>query len=253
MKSNPSNIKLLSIDLSNFCSKKCSFCYNKSSAVGQTLWKPDEVISFAKSCVENGIEAVSLGGGEPFEYQGFFEIIAALQPLVYLSVTTNGLKLQDEKFFEKVIETPPDKIHITIHFPDNEKEVSRVIKTLEKLSKTDITPGINLLVNSNKTDICKQVYEKLLAFLTPKQIILIPQRFSDTPTPKQLAAIAGGKPFQSPSCLLKCTPPQDFCSVSWDKKVNFCSYAAGKQPLQTLDYQGLMAALEKVRVGSCLR
>ncbi len=219
--------------------------------MGQTLWKPDEVISFAKSCVENGIEAVSLGGGEPFEYQGVFEIIAALQPLVYLSVTTNGLKLQDEKFFEKVTATPPDKIHITIHFPDNEKEVSRVIKTLEKLSKTDITPGVNLLVNSNKTDVCKQVYENLLTFLTPKQIILIPQRFSDTPTPKQLATIAGGKPFQSPSCLLKCAPPQDFCSVSWDKKVNFCSYAAGKQPLQTHDYQGLMSALERVKFGSC--
>lgn len=251
MKSNPSNIKLLSIDLSNFCSKKCSFCYNKSSDVGQTLWKPDDVISFAKSCIENGIEAVSLGGGEPFEYQGVFEIIATLQPLVYLSVTTNGLMLQDEKYFEKVTATPPDKIHITIHFPDNEKEVSRVIKTLEKLSKTDITPGVNLLVNSNKTDVCKQVYENLLTFLTPKQIILIPQRFSDTPTPKQLTTIAGGKPFQSPSCLLKCTPPQDFCSVSWDKKVNFCSYAAGKQPLQTLDYQGLMAALERVKFGSC--
>lgn len=251
MKSNPSNIKLLSIDLSNFCSKKCSFCYNKSSVVGQTLWKTDEVISFAKSCVENGIEAVSLGGGEPFEYQGVFEIIAALQPLVYLSITTNGLKLQDEKFFEKVIETPPDKIHITIHFPDNEKEVSRVIKTLEKLSKTNITPGVNLLVNSNKTDVCQQVYKKLLTFLTPKQIILIPQRFSGTPTPKQLARIAGGKPFQSPSCLLKCAPPQDFCSVSWDKKVNFCSYAAGKQPLQTLDYQGLMVALANVEFKQC--
>ncbi|MBO7599361.1 MAG: radical SAM protein [Bacteroidales bacterium] len=244
-------IKLLSIDLSNFCSKKCSFCYNKSSVVGQTLWKTDEVISFAKSCVENGIEAVSLGGGEPFEYKGVFEIIAALQPLVYLSVTTNGLMLQDEKFFEKVIETPPDKIHITIHFPDNEKEVSRVIKTLEKLSKTNITPGVNLLVNSNKTDVCQQVYKKLLTFLTPKQIILIPQRFSDTPTPKQLAAIAGGKPFQSPSCLLKCTPPQDFCSVSWDKKVNFCSYAGGKKPLQTLDYHGLMAALANVEFKQC--
>ena len=31
-----------------------------------------------------------------------------------------------------------------------------------------------------------------------EQIILVPQRFSNTPSPKQLSQVAGGKPFQSP-------------------------------------------------------
>ena len=254
LKSNYGNLKLLSIDLSNFCSKGCGFCYNKSTAIGQTLWKPDEVISFAKSCAENGIEAVSLGGGKPFEYQGIFDIISALQPIVYLSVTSNGLPLENTGIFEKLLNNQPDKIHLTIHFPNRDEEVKRVVKMLKTISsKTDIKVGVNLLVNSLQIDSCKKVYEMLTdGFLQPEQIIIIPQRFANTPTPKMLLDVSGGKPFQSPSCLLRCHKPDNFCSVSWDKKVNFCSYATGKQTLESLDYQGLINALDKVRFGSCM-
>ena len=52
------------------------------------MWKPEEVISFAMDCVAHGIKAVSLGGGEPFEYEGLIEIIDALYPICYLSITT---------------------------------------------------------------------------------------------------------------------------------------------------------------------
>ena len=71
------------------------------------------------------------------------------------------------------------------------------------------------------------------------------------PTPKQLAAVAAGKPFQSPSCLLACKRPENFCSVSWDKKVCSCSFAPCKEPLETLDYMGLMEALANVKWRSC--
>jgi len=60
------------------------------------MWTPSEVISFAKDCVANGIKAISLGGGEPFEYDGVFEVISALQPIVYLSATSNGLPLTND-------------------------------------------------------------------------------------------------------------------------------------------------------------
>ena len=59
-------LELLSIDLSNFCSKQCSFCYNHSTRDGNTVWTPDEVIRFVSDCIGHGIKAVSLGGGEPF-------------------------------------------------------------------------------------------------------------------------------------------------------------------------------------------
>lgn len=244
-------IEQLSIDLSNYCSKQCSFCYNHSTREGNTMWQPSEVITFASDCIKHGVKAVSLGGGEPFEYEGVFDVIEALYPLCYLSVTTNGLPLENPVIWKQLNQHKPDKIHLTIHQPDNEGEVARVEKCLQEIENIGIKPGLNLLVGADKIHYAKDVYTRISKVLKSDQIILVPQRFSNTPTPKQLASVAGGKPFQSPSCLLKCQRPTDFCSVSWDKKVNSCSYVPNKMALETLDYNGLMQALNNVEWSSC--
>lgn len=244
-------IELLSIDVSNYCSKQCDFCYNHSSKEGNCLWLQEELVSFAVDCVKNGIKAISLGGGEPFEYDGIFEIIDKLQPIVYLSITTNGLPLENKKVWENLLQHKPNKIHITIHHPENDTEVERVFKRIESISNIDIKAGLNLLVANDKIEECKNVYCKMRNILTPDQIILVPQRFSKTPLPKELAYIVGNEPFQSPSCLLQCKRPDNFVSVSWNKMVNSCSYAEGKEKLLSLDYKGLVEALQKVVFSSC--
>ena len=244
-------IELLSIDLSNYCSKQCSFCYNHSRREGNTLWKPQEVIDFDSDCISHGVKAVSLGGGEPFEYEGVFEVIDALYPKCYLSVTSNGLPLENEQTWEMLTAHKPDKIHITIHQPDNEVEVDRVERQVQRIASIGIKPGLNLLVGADKVDAAKRVYARMSKVLKSDQIIIVPQHFSNTPTSKQLASVADGKPFQSPSCLLKCQRPTNFCSVSWDKKVNSCSFAPNKEALKSLDYYGLAEALGQVKWNSC--
>ena len=244
-------IELLSIDLSNYCSKQCSFCYNHSTREGNTLWQPSEVIAFATDCITHGVKAVSLGGGEPFEYEGVFKVIEALYPLCYLSVTSNGLPLEDASVWQQLELYKPDKIHVTVHHPDDVNEVDRVEALLQRIAGIGIKPGLNLLVSADKIEAATAVCQRFLKLLNSDQIILVPQRFSNTPTPKQLASVACGKPFQSPSCLLGCNRPSNFCSVSWDKKANSCSFAPDKQPLLTLDYQGLLDALNKVNWHSC--
>ena len=245
------NIELLSIDLSNYCSKQCPFCYNHSSREGNTLWKPQEVIDFVSDCISHGVKAVSLGGGEPFEYDGVFEVIDALYPKCYLSVTSNGLPLENERIWGMLNVHKPDKIHVTIHQPENDVEVMRVERQVQQIASIGIKPGVNLLVGADKIKFAKKVYNQLIEILNNDQIILVPQRFSNTPSPKQLASVAGGKPFQSPSCLLKCQRPTNFCSVSWDKKVNSCSFAPNKEQLKSLDYRGVIEALEQVKWKSC--
>lgn len=244
-------IELLSIDLSNYCSKQCPFCYNHSTKVGNTMWQPSEVIAFASDCVSHGVKAVSLGGGEPFEYDGVFDVIDALYLQCYLSVTSNGLPLENEEVWERLVKHKPDKIHITIHHPDDANEVERVVRLVKRIGSIGIKPGVNLLVGADKVNEASTVYQRLSKMLSDEQIILVPQRFSNTPTPKQLSQVAGGKPFQSPSCLLGCKRPENFCSVSWDKKVNSCSFAQGKVVMETMDYKGMMEALEKVEWKSC--
>lgn len=246
-----SKLELLSIDLSNYCSKQCSFCYNHSNKEGSTLWKPEGVIRFASDCILHGVKAVSLGGGEPFEYDGIFDVIEALYPKCYLSITTNGLPLEDNGVWRNLICRKPDKIHITIHKPEDEKEIERIVRRLHFLEKEGIKSGLNMLVSADNVESAMNVYAQFIDIVTPEQIILIPQRYSNTPSPKQLARAAGGRPFQSPSCLLACQRPKDFASVSWDKKVSSCSYSPSKQPIASLDYRGLVEALENVEWNSC--
>ena len=76
------------------------------------MWKPEEVIGVASDCVAHGIRAVSLGGGEPFEYDGIFDVIDALYPKCYLSVTSNGLPLEEYEVwkYEKIEKLWMDKI-----------------------------------------------------------------------------------------------------------------------------------------------
>ena len=179
------------------------------------------------------------------------EIIDALYPKCYLSITSNGLPLENTDIWKDLLKHSPDKIHLTIHQPQDREEVKRIETLIKRLSTTKIKPGVNLLVGADKIDYAKQVYAKLNNILTPEQIILVPQRFENTPTAKQIASISNGKPFQSPSCLLKCNQPNNFVSVSWDKKVNFCSYAFGKEKLQALNYQSMIKALEKIEWKSC--
>ena len=128
-----------------------------------------------------------------------------------------------------------------------------VLQKCRMLQKCGIKPGCNLLVRASDLDNARDAFDALADYLAPDQIILIPMRFSDTPTAKQLSVVAGGKPFQSPSCLLECKQPDNFVSVSWDKKVNHCSYAPGKEPLLTLDYEGMMTALSQVQWRSCIK
>lgn len=241
-----SEVTMLSIDLSNYCSKQCPFCYNHSRKEGSVMWRPSEVIAFAEDCVAHGVKAVSLGGGEPFEYEGIFEVVEALYPKCYLTITTNGLPLEDEAVWHRLEACKPDKIHISIHNPEDEAEVARVVNRLSKLHEIGIKPGVNMLVSNKKLEAARRLFSDLERILNRDQIIVIPQRYSCTPTPKELAEVALAKPFQSPSCLLRCRMPSDFVSVSWDKRVSHCSYASQKGVLESLDFAGMMAALDSV-------
>ena len=127
-----------------------------------------------------------------------------------------------------------------------------MVREVIYLPHLGIKPGCNLLVASRTIEESKIAYERLLEVLTPEQIILVPLRWYGTPTAEELSYVAGGKPFQSPSCILGCSRPHNFASVSWDKKVNSCSYAPDKRALETLDYSGLINALDKVTFKSCI-
>jgi MoaA/NifB/PqqE/SkfB family radical SAM enzyme len=243
-------VERLSIELTNRCQKGCWFCYNHSGPTGATQWSIDEVVSFVSDCAHHGIRAVSFGGGEPLQFDGLWNVVRELQGRVFRSLTTNGLLLDQQ--IDRLIEAAPDKVHISIHFPNNQDEVVRVIAQVRELAARGVRSGINLLVPRSRLAAAERAAEQIRdAGITNERMVFLPMRGRDTPTAKEIFQVAGSRPFQSMSCLGKCARSPRFCSVGWDKSVAWCSYTEARAPLSPISYQGLMGALTDLGLKFC--
>jgi hypothetical protein len=76
-------------------------------------------------------------------------------------------------------------------------------------------------------------------------------RGRDTPTAAEVADVAGGRPFQSMTCLGGCGKSPRFCSVAWDRTVAWCSYTTARRPLGPATHAGLLAALDGLGLNFC--
>lgn len=245
------DIQLLSIELTNRCDKGCGFCYNQSQANGDTLWQVDEVLALVEDCRQHGLRAVSFGGGEPLQYPGLHTLLIALQDKLFRSVTTNGLLLTDAAQFERLVVAKPDKVHISIHRPSSQQELTRVIGTVTQLQDAGIRSGVNLLVAADQLAAASQAAQQLWdSGIDNQRIVYLPQRGSNTPSPKQVAAVAK-TPFQSMSCLPACGKSERFCAISWNKTVAWCSYTATRKTLESLSHAGIMATLDGLGLLNC--
>jgi molybdenum cofactor biosynthesis enzyme MoaA len=245
----------LSIELTNYCTKGCPFCYNTSSKTGQTHWNNTELIAFVKDCAANGVRAVSFGGGEPLEYDGVFELLETLKGTVFRSLTTHGLGLSGETE-DRLLAASPDKVHISIHFPHIDREVSRVRDQVVHLTERGLRCGVNLLVEKNRLSEAKNAATRLKrAGIGLDRIIFLPRRSVKDPalvtTPHDLLEAAGEPRFQSMTCLKACAKSPRFCAVSWDKEVAWCSYTSARRKLEILDANGLRRALDGLGLVHC--
>lgn len=245
------SVERLSIELTNQCSKQCHFCYNSSHPIGNTTWTADELITFVTDCAQAGTQAVSFGGGEPLEYPALFEVLQRLQGMVFRSVTSNGLHLWGSTL-RRLVSVHPDKVHLSIHFPEQLWEVNRVMAQVKQLESLGIRSGINLLVSASKLTGAGQAAQTLReSGIANDRIVYLPMRGKDTPTPQQVAEVAGQEPFQSMTCLTNCQKSDRFCAVTWDKKVAWCSYTSAQRPLAALTAKALDKALQDLPLIFC--
>jgi hypothetical protein len=241
----------VSIELTNRCTKACWFCYNSSQPAGATRWSVDEVVAFAGDLAAHGVKAISFGGGEPLQYDGLFDLLRRLDGILFRSLTSNGLLLHGD-LLEQLVAARPDKVHLSIHFPEWAAEVERIIRQVHELADRGIKSGINLLVARSQltaaTDTARTIRE---AGIGNERIVYLPMRGQDTPTPDEVGQVAGGQRFQSMSCLAECGKSPRFCSIGWDGSVAWCSYTNARAPLRELSHAGLTAALEGLGLIFC--
>lgn len=245
------SLELISIELTNRCSKGCWFCYNTSGPAGETDWTDDEIVSFVTDCAAHGIKAVSFGGGEPLQYEGLFRVLARLEGVLFRSLTSNGLLLHG-RLLDSLVAAAPNKAHLSVHFPERQTEVDRVIGQVHELADRGIRSGINLLVTRSNIPAAARAAETIRASgIDNQRIVYLPMRGQDTPTPEEMGRVAGSQSFQSMSCLLKCAASPRFCSIGWDRTVAWCSYTRTRSRLGELTYAGLRSALDGLGLEFC--
>src|SRR5262245_49406880 len=246
------NIERVSIELTQRCKKACWFCYSGSHAKGGVEFRPEEVTAFVRDLAAHGVRAVSFGGGEPLEYAGLFDILHDLRGVLFRSLTTNGLLLRDDDMVAALVAAAPDKVHVSIHFPERDGEVRRVIAQVAMLATHGIRSGVNLLVARSNLAAARDAVLRLdAAGIGADRRVLLPMRGQDTPSAAQMAQVAGGNRFQSMTCLMMCGKSSRFCAVAWNKTVAWCSYTSERRPLAALTHAALTAALANLGVTFC--
>lgn len=243
-------LERLSLELHDRCGKACWFCYNGSAPGGAAAWQPADVLHLVEDCARHGVAAVSFGGGEPLEYPALFELLEALRGRLYRSLTSNGLLL--DTHLRRLAASAPDRVHLSIHFPGNAAEVARVIRQVRALEDAGLASGINLLVAASRlAEAAACAHQLRAAGLGNDRIVYLPMRGTDTPSPAQLAAVAGGRAFQSMTCLPACGPSPRFASLDSHRRVAWCSYTRSRHPLQQLTHAGLLAAMQGLALEPC--
>lgn len=245
-------IKFVSIELTNKCAKQCFFCYNESNNLGQTTWQPSDLVSFIKDLEANGVEAVSFGGGEPLEYEGVFEVLKGTKGVLFRSMTSNGLLLGKSDYFDKLMMCEPDKVHLSIHFPENKSEVRRVKDQVIKIAEHGVLSGVNLLIRNDNVFEARMASDYLKSYgISNDRIVYLPMRMKNPVSSSKVRFVANDSHFQSISCLAKCGVSDRFCSISWDKQVGWCSYTKSKTKLNSLDFFSLKEVLTGLKLEYC--
>lgn len=239
----------VSIELTNLCAKSCAFCYNESNSLGSLAWDEEELLEFIDDLIAGGIKAISFGGGEPLQYPGLFRILSKTRKRVSRSLTTNGLLLPEK--LDELVAARPNKVQISIHFPEDSAEVDRVIEQYYLLSKRGITSGINFLVAKSKLSQAAFAAKRIRdTGITNRNIVYLPMRKMDTPSAKEILVVAG-EPFQSTTCLETCGKSERFCSISANKTVAWCSYTDARMKLEAPTYKALLNCLQDLGVNFC--
>ncbi len=244
-------IERLSVEPSRRCSKGCAFCYNGSSPEGEGRWTRDALVRFGRSAAKAGAGVMSLGGGEPLEWPDVFDVLRALDGAIARTLTTSGLPLADPHVVDALVAARPEKVHVSIHAPENPREVARAIAQVTRLGDRGLRAGVNLLARRARRGDARRAADALhAAEFGNDRIVYLPMRGSDTPTPREVASVAGG-PFQSMTCLTACGASPRFASIDADGRAAWCSYTRERRAMRAPTYEALVEALDGLGLAPC--
>lgn len=89
--------RVVQFGITNACNLACAFCSRNRAA--ESAWTAESAFAVLADLARAGTLEVAFGGGEPFAFRGFDDLVARLhdETTLAVSVTTNGLLLDDAR------------------------------------------------------------------------------------------------------------------------------------------------------------
>jgi hypothetical protein len=122
----------LFVDVTNRCNLNCPICINNTPSMGFLFEPPMEYFDqlFRQIAAYAPRPPIQLFGGEPTVREDLFEIIKLAKSYgLPVRVVTNGLKLADEEYCRKLVES---RVTILIAFDGSNPETYRVLRASER-------------------------------------------------------------------------------------------------------------------------
>jgi len=180
--------ELLDISITNYCEKKCSFCYRNSSTNGKHM-SLEEYQSILIQLKNTHTYQIALGGGNPNQHPNFIEILRMTREDygIVPSYTTNGMGLTEEileasklycgavavsyyepigEFIKALTKIKNMKIKTNVHYLLTSESIDNAIKLIE--SEPKYLEGINSIIFLNYKPVGENSDERLLLKLNSR-------------------------------------------------------------------------------------
>jgi MoaA/NifB/PqqE/SkfB family radical SAM enzyme len=130
--------------ITNRCNLACAFCSRDLAA--ESTWTLDDAYAVLSDLSAAGVLEVAFGGGEPFAFRGFPELVARLYNETPLAVhaTTNGMLLTPERI--AAVRGKLGELRVSIYENNDWR------RTVASLAERDVRFGVNLLVLPERLD-----------------------------------------------------------------------------------------------------
>jgi len=162
-------IDYLRISVTDRCNLRCVYCMPPE---GIELFKKNHVLTFeemerfAKAAVSLGVRKIKLTGGDPLVRKGIEGFVASLRKiegLTDLSLTTNGVFLED--LADDLKAAGIDRVNVSLDSLDPERykeitrggDLNRVLRGIDKALEVGFKVKINVVVLSSLND--KEVFD----------------------------------------------------------------------------------------------
>jgi 7,8-dihydro-6-hydroxymethylpterin dimethyltransferase len=126
------------IEITDGCNLTCPMCY-ANSAPGKSHRSYEDVCKAIDRIVaaEGRADVVQLSGGEPTLHPQFFDILdyAVSQPIDYVMINTNGLRIATDKAFIDRLATYGNRVEVYLQFDGFRPEISTQLRGANILDK----------------------------------------------------------------------------------------------------------------------